>query len=79
MPVADGSLVHPPANAGEFLGGRRPKAATINVAQVPVPDRRIATLVTNGDRHFHGAVGAGQVVEVVREVPQDGTPLRGAR
>ncbi|MZE55714.1 hypothetical protein GTY86_31445 [Streptomyces sp. SID5770] len=32
-------------------------------------------MVPDGDRHFHGAVGARQVVEVVREVPQDGTPV----
>ncbi|RST23028.1 hypothetical protein EF908_13240 [Streptomyces sp. WAC04770] len=32
-------------------------------------------MISDGDRHFHGAVGAGQVVEVVCEVPHDGTPV----
>ena len=63
------------ADAGELLVGRRPQTETVHVAQVPVPDRRVPPVVPDGDRHLHGAVGADQVVEVVREVPQGGRPV----
>ncbi len=39
FPITDGSLMHPPTDAGKAFWGRRPESASVHVTEVPIPDR----------------------------------------